>query len=338
MPKKQNDFTKPIQNLSNNIMQTMNKPLSNLNMPSFNKNKNNMFGNVIQKNQQTNLLDQTKQSLVKPQTPLQQPQVKPQQSQFEVQQKVQQQDQTQKPFWDKYKGLDPITQMQKAGSKLPVHSPAFQYYGISTKMADGEQPSKIAKEENAFYKLGDIKNQTTKDDYINKAAQMYGLDKNDPDLYEKVKNTKVVVPKVDSTLYNDIKNSEVTQRKVAEHYKILKEDHNKKLDTNIIYNKDKFPYTKEGDLYNSIKKANINRSKINKDGSFDTRMDDGYDFEYMNENDAIKDDYDDSFGREINNRAYEQQQKGKLENYLLSAPIHYSKEELEEILRKFGLL
>ena len=167
---------------------------------------------------------------------------------------------------------------------------------------------------------------------------MYGLDKNDPDLYEKVKNTKVVVPKVDSTLYNDIKNSEVTQRKVAEHYKILKEDPNKKLDTNIIYNKGKFPFTKEGDLYNSIKKANLNRSKINKDGSFDTRMDDGYDFEYMNENDAIKEDYDDSFGREINNRAYEQQQKGKLENYLLSAPIHYSKEELEEILRKFGLL
>ena len=58
----------------------------------------------------------------------------------------------------------------------------------------------------------------------------------------------------------------------------------------------------------------------------------------VNENDAIKEDYDDSFGREINNRAYEQQQKGKLENYLLSAPIHYSKEELEEILRKYGLL
>ena len=110
------------------------------------------------------------------------------------------------------------------------------------------------------------------------------------------------------------------------------------LFTNIIYNKGKFPFTKEGDLYNSIKKANLNRSKINKDGSFDTRMDDGYDFEYMNENDAIKEDYDDSFGREINNRAYEQQQKGKLENYLLSAPMHYSKEELEEILRKFGLL
>ena len=333
---KQNNLMKSLENLLTNIMQTMNKPLSNLNMPS--NNKNNMFGDIMQKNQQTNLLDQTKQSLVKPQAPLQQPQVKPQQSQFEVQQKVQQQDQTQKPFWDKYKDLKLDVAMQKVGSKLPVHSPAFQYYGISTKMADGEQTSKIAKEENSFYKLSDIKNQATKEDLINKAVQMFELDKNDPDLYEKVKNTKVVVPKVDSTLYNDIKNSEVTQRKVAEHYKILKEDPNKKLDTNIIYNKGKFPFTKEGGLYNSIKKANLNRSKINKDGSFDTRMDDGYDFEYMNENDAIKEDYDDSFGREINNRAYEQQQKGKLEDYLLSAPIHYSKEELEEILRKFGLL
>ena len=332
---KQNNLMKPLQDLSTNIMQTMNKPLSNLNMPS--NNKNNMFGDIMQKNQQTNLLDQTKQSLVKPQAPLQQPQVKPQQSQFEVQQKVQQQDQTQKPFWDKYKGLDPITQMQKAGSKLPVHSPAFQYYGISTKMADGEQTSKIAKEENAFYKLSDIKNQTTKDDYINKAAQMYGLDKNDPDLYEKVKNTKVVVPKVDSTLYNDIKNSEVTQRKVAEHYKILKEDPNKKLDTNIVYNKGKFPLTKEGGLYNSIKKANLNRSKINKDGSFDTRMDDGYDFEYNKKEVNLLKEPLEALSKFINNNAYEQQQKGKLEDYLLSAPIHYSKEELEEILRKLGL-
>ena len=218
---KQNILMKPLENLSTNIMQTMNKPLSNLNMPSINQNKNNMFGDIMQKNQQTNLLDQTKQSLVKPQTPLQQAQIKQHQSQFEVQQKVQQQDQTQKPFWDKYKGLNLDAAMQKVGSKLPVHSPAFQYYGISTKMADGEQPTAKAKEENAFYKLGDIKNQATKDDYINKAAQMFGLDKNDPDLYEKVKNTKVVVPKVDSRLYNDIKNSEVTQRKVAEHYKIF---------------------------------------------------------------------------------------------------------------------
>ena len=67
-------------------------------------------------------------------------------------------------------------------------------------------------------------------------------------------------------------------------------------------------------------------------------MDDGYDFEYMNEKDAIKESYKKRTGREINNRAYEQQQKGKLENYLLSAPIHYSKEELEEILRKYDLL
>ena len=333
---KQNNLMKPLQDLSTNIMQTMNKPLSNLNMPSINK--NNMFSNVMQNNQQTNLLDQTKQSLVKPQTPLQQPQIKQPQSQFEVQQKVQQQDQIQKPFWDKYKGLDLDTAIQKIASKIPFKNPAANYYGISTKMADGEQPSKIARTENDFYKLDDIKDQNTKNDYINKAAQMYGLDKNDPDLYEKVKNTKVVIPKVDSTLYNDIKNSEVTQRKVAEHYKILKENANGKLDTGLEYNLDDNPATKEGGLYNVIKKADMKRSKINKDGSFDTSIDDGYDFEYMNENDAIKESYKKRAGREINNRAYEQQQKGKLENYLLSAPIHYSKEELEEILRKYGLL
>ena len=331
----QNNLIKPLQNLSTNIMQTMNKPLSNLNMHSINK--NNILGNVMQNKQQTNLLNQTKQSLVKLQAQFQQHPVKPQQSQFEVQQKVQQQDQTQKPFWDKYKDLKLYTQAQKVGSKLPVHSPAFQYYGISTKMADGEQPSKIAKEENTFYKLDDIKNQTTKNDYINKAAQMYGLDKNDPDLYEKVKNTKVVIPKVGSTLYSDIKNSEVTQRKVAEHYKNLKENPDKELNTDIIYNKGKFPFTKEGDLYNSIKKANLNRSRINKDGSFDTRMDDGYDFEYNKKEVNLLKEPLESLSKFINNNAHEQQQEGKLENYLLSAPIHYSKEEIEEILRKLGL-
>ena len=276
---KQNNLMKPLENLSTNIMQTMNKPLSNLNMPS--NNKNNMFGDIMQKNQQTNLLNQAKQSLVKPQTPLQQPQVKPQQSQFEVQQKVQQQDQTQKPFWDKYKGLDPITQIQKVISKAPLPNTTANYYGISTKMADGEQPTAKAKEENAFYKLGNIKNQATKDDYINKAAQMFGLDKNDPDLYEKVKNTKVVVPKVDSRLYNDIKNSEVTQRKVADIYKVLKEDPNKTANTGVVYDKGKLPVNREGNLHLILNKADLKNSKINNDGSFDTRMDDGYDFEFQ---------------------------------------------------------
>ena len=80
-------------------------------------------------------------------------------------------------------------------------------------------------------------------------------------------------------------------------------------------------------------------TKINNDGSFDTRMDDGYDFEFQKlaKNNNAKNIFKNIY-KKINNRAVEQQQAGQLENYLLSAPIHYSKEELEEILRKYGLL
>ncbi|MBE7703801.1 MAG: hypothetical protein E7Z89_07115 [Cyanobacteria bacterium SIG28] len=68
-------------------------------------------------------------------------------------------------------------------------------------------------------------------------------------------------------------------------------------------------------------------------------MDDGYDFEFQKlaKNNNVKNIFKNIY-KKINNRAVEQQQAGQLENYLLSAPIHYSKEELEEILRKFGLL
>ena len=111
---------------------------------------------------------------------------------------------------------------------------------------------------------------------------MFGLDKNDPDLYEKVKNTKVVVPKVDSRLYNDIKNSEVTKRKVPDIYKVLKEDPNKTANTGVVYDKGKLPVNREGNLHLILNKADLKNSKINNDGSFDTRMDDGYDFESKN--------------------------------------------------------
>ncbi len=68
-------------------------------------------------------------------------------------------------------------------------------------------------------------------------------------------------------------------------------------------------------------------------------MDDGYDFEFQKlaKNNNAKNIFKNIY-KKINNRAVEQQQAGQLENYLLSAPIHYSKEELEEILRKYGLL
>ena len=67
-------------------------------------------------------------------------------------------------------------------------------------------------------------------------------------------------------------------------------------------------------------------------------MDDGYDFEYNKKEVNLLKEPLEALSKFINNNAHEQQQKGKLEDYLLSAPIHYSKEELEEILRKYGLL
>ena len=107
----------------------------------------------------------------------------------------------------KYKGLGPIEALQKAATKIPFPNTEAEYYGISAKMADGEDMTKRAKEQNTFYKLKDIQDPEIAKNLREKMAKSKGLDINNPNDFEEIQNTNVVVPKPDSNLYKHAKNS-----------------------------------------------------------------------------------------------------------------------------------
>ncbi len=97
-------------------------------------------------------------------------------------------------------------------------------------------------------------------------------------------------------------------------------------------------------MYATIHRADI-KAKVNKDGSMQIKLNDGFDFEkwklkhYMDA-ENIKEWPNtllyNQFTR-INNRAFEQQEVKQLERYLLSTTITLDKNELEEILKTYGL-
>ena len=247
-----------------------------------------------------------------------------------------------KNVYSKYEGLFPLEAAQKALSKSPIGKTSEkQYYGYSANLADGEAPSDFMKEQNDFYKLKDITDPELRKIYIEKAAKMYGLNPSAPDTYERVKNTVIVMPKQNSQLYNQIKNSETFQRWVAENYEKIK--NNETPDETITFPGSLFDSDKRA-LYATIHRADI-KAKVNKDGSMQIKLNDGFDFEkwklkhYMDA-ENIKEWPNtllyNQFTR-INNRAFEQQEVKQLERYLLSTTITLDKNELEEILKTYGL-
>ena len=197
------------------------------------------------------------------------------------------------------------------------------------------------KEQNDFYKLKDITDPDLRKIYIEKAAKMYGLNPSAPDTYEQVKNTVIVMPKQNSQLYNQIKNSETFQKWVAENYEKIK--NNETPDETITFPGSLFDSDKRA-LYATIHRADI-KAKVDKDGSMQIKLNDGFDFEkwklkhYMDA-ENIKEWPNtllyNQFTR-INNRAFEQQEVKQLERYLLSTTITLDKNELEEILKTYGL-
>lgn len=242
---------------------------------------------------------------------------------------------------DKYKDLTVMEAVQKAASKLPLPNTEAGYYGISTKMSDGEEMSKKAKEQNTFYKLKDIKDPEIAKNLREKIAKSKGLDVNNPKDYQTLQNSSVVIPKVDSDLYKYAKNSEKTKQWVADNYD--------KFENKTIENKDKhitypasvaFPSKRALNL--TIQNADLTTSKVNKDKSMQVGLNDVYDFKGMQK------DMEDTVNifelvkqavyngtADINNRAYSQQEKGQLEPYGLSMPIYYTPEEIEEMKKKY---
>lgn len=101
----------------------------------------------------------------------------------------------------------------------------------------------------------------------------------------------------------------------------------------------------ENGLFATINNTDLKNSKINEDGSFSTTAIDPYHYETWKKQDWIHSGKDYKEKGKIlvknlitatNNRAKEQQDLGQLDPYILSSPIHITKEELEEILRRYG--
>lgn len=243
----------------------------------------------------------------------------------------------------KYEGLSPIVAAQKAASKgFGDKLVENEYYRNSLKMKDGEPLTDEFLKENDIYGLKDITDPEKSNYYKEQLAKMYGLDLNDPDIDEKLKDKKIVVPKENSRLYQYAKNSEAMEKWIVDNYDRIKNGE-KPLNDTI-----EFPLgglkgafnDKQRGLFATIHRANMNDIKINSDGSITGRIDDPYNYE---EWDKIKGGINFSqnlknfvFNRyvDINNNAQKQQDVNQLEQFLTSMPIHFTKEEIEEILKR----
>ena len=243
----------------------------------------------------------------------------------------------------KYEGLSPTVAAQKAASKgLGDKLIENEYYRNSLKMKDGEELSDKFKEENDIYTLKDITDPEKSKYYKEQLSKMYGYDINDPEIDEKLKDKKIVMPKENSRLYQYAKNSEAVEKWVVDNYDRIKNGEN--YDDKI-----EFPSAIKNNqtrgLYTTIHNANVRNAKVNSDGSFAGQTDDPYNYEkwklhHYKDAKTIKD-----IGKtlahnlitRINNRAYEQQQNNQLEDFYISMPFDLTKEEIERIKRKYGM-
>ena len=242
---------------------------------------------------------------------------------------------------DKYEGLDPVTAAQKAASKV---SPTVyaDYYGLSSRFNDKDEiPDRILNE-NDIYNLGDIKDKQLYDKYAAAIAKNKGLDINNPEVIEQIKNTKIVTPNEESRLYKSIKNTETLDKWISENYEKIKKG------DGSYQQSIEFPFEgaiKSKDIRNTsgtIHRADMKNARINEDGSMTVDMQDWYNFEKWkyrthNDNENLRDWYEKASYNgvaKVNNHAYEQQEAGQLEPYLINVPLHISKEELEELEEK----
>lgn len=236
-----------------------------------------------------------------------------------------------KSIYDKYSNLTAAEALQKIASKWSNAPLDGEYYSIATHLADGEEISENMRNQNYFYTLKDVKNPEMKALYKKKIAKMYNIDENNPLYQEKINNAQIVSPKVTSELYNMVKNSKEMREWVAENFERLQK-YGAKPGESIAFEKGpNFFKEKDRALFTIIHRADLDNMKVSPDGSLSGRLNDPYNFEWWNKN-----EYDDFLKKamiDINNTALSQQEKKQLENYLLSMPLYFSKEEIEEILK-----
>ena len=240
----------------------------------------------------------------------------------------------------KYEGLDAGQAAQKAASKiLPYNYVENEYYRNSLKMKDGEPLTDKFLEENDIYALKDIKDEAKFKEYYKDLAKTYNLDPNDKKTYEKLLDKKIVIPKETSRLYQYAKDSDAMEKWVVENYDRIKNGE-KPIDNSIEFPAEKLSDDKKRGLFGTIHNANTNNIKINDDNSLSIDLDDNYDYAKWKEHkwnwqDSIKDNLIKKAIINLNNNAYEQQENKQLENYPIKLHLNYTKEELEELLRKY---
>ena len=233
---------------------------------------------------------------------------------------------------------DKVEDIQKDVSEIePIHTSEKEYYGQAGRFADGKAPSQFMQNNNDFSKIKDIKDEKLKADLINKIIQSDYIDKNDSNYTQKLEDITAVIPKENSQLHSQVKNSEYFKSKVAEAL-------------NSKDGKTSFDFSKSsntGDIVkNNDKRANFLTlgkgdisTKQNEDGSISVIVSDNYDFSKINKDTYKTKDIKSILATfmknklaDINNNAYRQQEKGKIQQYPIGFEIKYTPEEIAKIL------
>ncbi len=234
--------------------------------------------------------------------------------------------------------LSVVEAVQKDLAQLDAGNETFpikDYYKIALDLA--ENPEKVvSNDRNHIYKSGNLPESINQKVVFDKIAQGLKIDANNPNNIEVFKNTTVVVPEPDSKLIQVIKRSDKIKNLIKSEYE------------NIVNGEYKNQYFKNGlafeapggekifskqwrdkmTLFGVLHNVDIYDLKQDADDSITLIISDYFDFEHWNIN--KKDNLFNIGIKYVNNNANNQQNRGRLEPYILYIPIRFSQEELRE--------
>ncbi len=238
-----------------------------------------------------------------------------------------------------YDRLMPIEKFQKALAKLPLgdDEPVKDYYKISLELADN--PEKVVSNKRNFvYKANNLPKSVDKNVILDKIAKGLNLDLNNPVDLKRANETVVVTPKETSKLVKVLKRSDKLKNLLKDEYKNIVNGkyEGKYFQEGVAFEKpkDEIPGTPswndKATLFGVLHNVDVHDMKQNSDGSISLVMSDFYDFEHWfpKENDTNTD----KRIKELNNNADRQQRAGKLQPYMIYIQLHFSYEELKDIL------
>lgn len=237
-----------------------------------------------------------------------------------------------------YDRLMPSEKAQKALTKIPkgdILFPLKDYYKISLELAD--YPEKVvSNERNSIYKAGNLPKSVDKRVVLDKISNVLKLDLNKPKDLEKAKDTVVVIPTENSKLVKVLKRSDKLKNLLKDEYKNIVNGkyEGKYFQEGVVFEKPNYgnlnTLNDNATLFGVLHNVDVHDMKQNSDGSITLVISDFYDFEHWfpKENDDVVD----KRIKELNNNADRQQRADKLQPYMIYIPLHFSYEELKDIL------